>query len=649
MTFVSAPPPDVRRLLAGLDPQQVLAVTTDAAPLAVIAAAGSGKTTVLTRRIAHRVATGSADPARVLALTFTRDAAGELRRRLRQLAIEQPVEAGTFHSVALRLLTDRALAANAAPPQVAPDRLRLVRECITELRLGVAPGAALADIDWARARLVSPAGYAAACRAARRRSAVATDRFVDLVTAYERLKQRRGVIDFDDLLARVVHALHTDEQWSDAMRWRYRHFFVDEAQDLNPLQHALLEALRGGRGDLCLVGDPRQAIYGWNGAEPQLLVDVEQTYPGVTIVRLGANYRCTPQVVRAGASVLVAAGQADDTRSERPEGPAVTVRRFTDAAAEARTIAGHVRALAAQRGAADVAVLARTNEQLAPIERALTAAGVGVARAAGRSVLERTLTATQRMSREQLATWVAAVFAGPDDPSAERRGSSPDRQSADESFDDRDDPHDGTVVRRVAEEADRFLTAAAPGTFRAWVEARSPFDDLHGHQPRDAVALLTFHAAKGREWSAVVVAGADDGLVPHASATSAAQLAEEARLFYVALTRAGEHLLVTHTEQREGRPTGPSRWLAAVASAGVAEPIAAPPSRRVRAADPLTPYREWRAAVARAAGQQEAAVCSDRVLRSLAESPPASSADLARRLGITESAAQRLRPLPQTA
>jgi DNA helicase-2/ATP-dependent DNA helicase PcrA len=645
VTFVSASTPDVRRLLAGLDPQQVLAVTTDAAPLAVIAAAGSGKTTVLTRRIAHRVATGSADPARVLALTFTRDAAGELRRRLRQLAIEQPVEAGTFHSVALRLLTDRALAANAAPPQVAPDRLRLVRECVTELRLTVAPSGALADIDWARARLVSPVGYAAASRAARRRSAIAADRFVDLVAAYERLKQRRGVIDFDDLLARLVNALHTDEQWADAMRWRYRHFFVDEAQDLNPLQHAMLEALRGGRGDLCLVGDPRQAIYGWNGAEPQLLVDVEQTYPGVTIVRLGANYRCTPQVVRAGAAVLAAAGQADDTRSERPEGAAVVVRRSADATVEAQTIAGHVRALVAQRGASEVAVLARTNDQLAPIERALAAAGVPVERAAGRSALERTLTATQRMSREQLAAWVAAVFAGPDDISIEQRGGA----IVDHAIDDPHDPDDGSVVRRVAEEADRYLTAAAPGTFRAWLEARSPFDDLHGHHTRSAVALLTFHAAKGREWGAVVVAGADDGLVPHASATSAAQLAEEARLFYVALTRAGEHLLVTHTDQRDGRTTGPSRWLAAVASAGVEEPIAAPPSRRARAVDPMTPYREWRAAVARAAGQQEAAVCSDRVLRSLAESPPLSSADLARRLGITESAAQRLRPLPQTA
>ena len=414
MASVTAPPDVARRLLAGLDPQQALAVTTDAAPLAVIAAAGSGKTTVLTRRIAHRVAGGTADAARVLALTFTRDAAGELRRRLRHLAIEQPVEAGTFHSVALRLLTDRALAANTPPPQVAPDRLRLVRECITELRLGLAPAGALADIDWARARLVPAEGYGAACRLARRRSAVVADRFAELADAYERLKRRRGVIDFDDLLAQVVQAMRTDEQWGDALRWRYRHFFVDEVQDLNPLQHAMLEALRGGRADLCLVGDPRQAIYAWNGAEPRLLTEVEQTYPGITIVRLGSNYRCTPQVVRAGAAVLAAAGQSDDTRSERPEGTAVAVHRFADAAAEAKAIATHVRGLVASRSAADVAVLARTNEQLSLIERALATAGVAAERATGRSALDRTLAATHRMSRERLAEWVEAVFADRD-------------------------------------------------------------------------------------------------------------------------------------------------------------------------------------------------------------------------------------------
>lgn len=611
-------PTGATSLLAGLDAQQREAVTTDAGPLAVVAAAGSGKTMVLTRRIAHRVLTGTAEARHVLALTFTRDAAGELKRRLRRLDLSEPIEAGTFHAVALRLLADRALAAGSRPPQIAPDRGRLVRECLTELRLQAEVGGALADLDWARARLVAPDAYEGACRRARRRSAVPPARFAEFVHAYEQLKRRRGVVDFDDLLAQVVQAMHTDRQWAEGIRWRYRHFFVDEAQDLNALQHSMLEALRGGRPDLCLVGDPRQAIYGWNGADPGLLAEVERTYPGVTIVRLGANYRCTPQVVRAGTAVLTAAGQPDDTESQRPSGSAVAVRRFAHEHAEAEAVAAHVRGLVLMRSGAEVAVLARTNEQLTLIDRALAAVGVATERSVGRSPLERALAAASRCTREQLAEWADRAATGDDE-----------------------------IERRVAEEADRYLTAGAAGTFRAWIESRTPFDDLLADDRADAVSLLTFHSAKGREWWGVVVVGAEEGLVPHSSAASEAQLAEEARLLHVAVTRAAEHLVVTHAESRNQRLTQPSRWLAALTAAGELDAaIVAPPQRPRRPADPLVPYREWRAAVARASGQPDTAVCSDRVLRSLATEPPASVGELAHRLGITETAAARLRPLP---
>ena len=623
-------------LLRGLDAQQTQAVTTDAAPLAVIAAAGSGKTTVLTRRIAHRVLTGSAEAAHVLALTFTRDAAAELRRRLHRLDIHEPIDAGTFHAVALRLLSDRALAANQRAPQVAPDRHRLVRECITELRLSIDPSGALADLDWARARMVAPDRYDMASREARRRSATPSGRFADLVRAYEALKRRRGVVDFDDLLVQVVDAFTVDRPWAEGVRWRYRHFFVDEAQDLNPLQHAMLEALRDGRADLCLVGDPRQAVYGWNGSDPRLLAEVELTYPGVTIIRLGANYRCTPQVVRAGAAVLHASGHHDDTQSANPDGAGLTALTFADERAEAKAIAAFVRDAVLHGSARRIAVLARTNEQLAVIERALTAVGVPTERSAGKSPLERALAVAYRLPRERLAEWVEHVFT---EQAREARGV-------------RDDPterggvDEGALQRRIAEEADRYLTAGQPGTFRAWVDERDPFADLTVDDHRDSVSLLTFHSAKGREWPSVVVAGLEEGLVPHSSAGSAVQLSEEARLLHVALTRAGEQLMVTRALSRGGRETRPSRWLDAVTTAGKGEPIVQPPQRPRLPPDPLAPYREWRTSVARAFGQPDNAVCSDRVLRSLADTPPTSARELAERLGITETAATRLRPLP---
>ncbi len=610
----------VDRLLVGLDADQRHAVQSDAAPLAIVASAGSGKTMVLTRRIAYRIESGAAEPRHVVALTFTRDAAGELRRRLRRLDINESIEAGTFHSVAMRLLRDLALTRNESMPALAPDRQRLVRECLKELRLEVDAYPAMADIDWARARRVEPSDYERQSRAARRRGAVPPSRFADLAAAYERLKRRRGVVDFDDLLDLNLRAIESDAAFRSLVHWRFRHFFVDEAQDLNPLQHALLEAWRGGRPDICLVGDPRQAIYGWNGSDHTTMTEVERIYPGVTVISLATNYRCSPQVVSAGAAALSASGQRDDTASNRADGAALRIETYPTAYAEATAIATLVRARLHQHSPAGIAVLARTNDQLIPIEDALTAAGIVSQRAVGRSPLEVALSDAYRTtSREALALW------------------------ADEQF-----THHDPIRRRVAEEVDRFLISQEAGGFRSWVDARAPFDDLDTEADDGAVSLLTFHGAKGREWPVVVIAGAEDGLIPHSSALSPAQQSEEARLLYVAITRAIDHLVITRAESRRGSPTRPSPWLEAVASTIADDRPVPPPTRLTRAAvpDPLTELRTWRSQIARGARVDELAICSDIVLRTLLERPPSNIDELAERLGLTPLAAAKLRPLP---
>jgi DNA helicase II / ATP-dependent DNA helicase PcrA len=610
----------VDRLLVGLDANQRRAVETDAQPLAIVAAAGSGKTTVLTRRIAYRIEQGHAEPRHVVALTFTRDAAGELRRRLRRLEIHESIEAGTFHSIALRLLRDRAITRNETMPVLAPDRLRLVRECLKELRIELDPYPAMTDIDWARARRVEPADYEREVRAARRRGAVPPRKFTDLAAAYERLKRRRGVVDFDDLLDLNLRAVETDAAFRALVRWRFRHFFVDEAQDLNPLQHALLEAWRGGRPDICLVGDPRQAIYGWNGSDHTTMTEVERAYPGVTVVSLETNYRCSPQVVSAAAAALVASGQQDDTASNRADGMPLQIESFPTTEAEAAAITTFVRSALDTHAPGGIAVLARTNDQLVPIEQALSAAGIASQRAVGRSPLELALSNAYRAtSREALALW------------------------ADDQF-----THHDALRRRVAEEVDRFLTSQEPGGFRSWVEARAPFDDLDVDEVDGAVSLLTFHGAKGREWPVVVVAGAEDGLIPHSSAVSASQRAEEARLLYVAITRAVDRLLITRSASRNGSATRPSPWLEAV-QATIADDRPVPPPKRSatsRVVDPLAELKLWRTQIARGAGVAERTICSDTVLRNLLEHPPANTTELARRLGITPLAAAKLRPLP---
>jgi DNA helicase-2/ATP-dependent DNA helicase PcrA len=615
--------PDSAELLRGLDRQQRLAVTSTAAPLAIIAAAGSGKTTVLTRRIAHRLLTGTADASHVVALTFTRDAAAELKRRLRRLDIRAPVEAGTFHSISLRLLHDHAVRHHRPVPVVANDRLRLLKECLTHLRWDMTPSAAAADLDWARARLVDPSEFAAASRAAGRRPAVPADRFADLHDEYSILKRRRGVVDFDDLLDTVRRIMGADREFADAVRWRFRHFFVDEAQDLNPLQHAVLDAWRGERPDLCVVGDPRQAIFGWNGADPSMLIDIEDRYPGITVIRLSATYRCPPAVVRAASSVLAGTATPDDTVSAVADGPAISVVHCTDETSEAAEVARRVASALHHRAPAEVAVLARTNDQLAVLDRALVAIGVPTVRSVGRSALDVALAdAYRQLNRERLAEWAMAAF-----------------------------DHGDEIRRRVAEEADRFLTSNEPGGFRAWIAARNPFDDLV--EPTDhAVAVATFHAAKGREWPVVFVTGVEAGLVPHGSAISDAALAEEARLLYVAITRSGSQVVISTAAVRDGRTTSQSPWLDGIVESGSADQPVAPPApcaANTSRQDPLAALRAWRHGLARLSGVDDRAVCSDRVLQSLLDHPVADTDELAARLGVSISAARRLPPPPRVA
>ncbi len=370
----------------------------------------------------------------------------------------------------------------------------------------------------------------------------------DAFAAYEAEKRSRGVIDLDDLLADSLDLLRRDPSFATAARWRFRHLFVDEAQDLNPLQAALLDELRAGRDDLTLVGDPSQAIYGFNGADPTLLQEPERRFPGIEVVRLDTNYRCTPEIVAAGVAVLAQTGDAPALRSARPEGAVVEVRRFPDAESEATGVARLVREMRPPGGRwGGVAVLARTNAQLTPIAEALAAVGIptrlgGAARAS--TPLQRALReAGEQTSRHLLASWAVDVTQFADGVPAG------DTEAA--------------AFARVAGAVEEFLSfGGGDGQgFLTWVRATDPFQD---GDDVDAVDLLTFHASKGREWSGVVVTGACAGLVPHSSAAGPAETAEEVRLLYVALTRAARpgrrHLAgLPRRSEHHGQPAAARR------------------------------------------------------------------------------------------
>ena len=368
---------DADSLLVDLDDDQRRAVTCESNLVAVIAGAGSGKTRVLTRRVAYRVATGTALARHTLVLTFTREAAGELRRRLGSLGLRDRIEAGTFHSVALGLLRQRWSDTGRQPKTVIDDRRRIVAGL-----LGAANadrGSLIADeVDWACARGLDAAAYAHEVRSRQRRSPVG-ERVPAILDAYAAEKRRRGVLDLDDLLSVAASELGRDRDFAAATRWRFRHLLVDEAQDLTPLQQRMIDLLRVDTNDLFLVGDPAQSIYGFNGSDPGLLLDVHERFPGIEVIRLPVNHRCTPQVVDAGVHVLTHAGLDEPLVSARADGDAIRILTYDDEHAEAAAVAAAIARLDPgdiSRGR--VAVLARTHQHCRTVEAALRSAGLAV-------------------------------------------------------------------------------------------------------------------------------------------------------------------------------------------------------------------------------------------------------------------------------
>ena len=259
---------------------------------------------------------------------------------------------------------------------------------------------------------------------------------------------------------------------------------------------------------------------------------------------------------------------------------------------------------------------------LGEVQRQLARHGVATQRSGGRTPLDLTIAEAARITdREALAAW--------------------SDRAVNES-----DP----LRRRVGEEVERYLAADVPGGLRSWLDTSASLDDVADVPARDAVSLLTLHSAKGREWGSVVLLGVEDRLIPHSSAVSADQRAEESRLLYVGITRAASNLLITHAARRGAADAQPSPWLDAVAATASADiATASPLPRRPRVQDPLAELKAWRAGVSRAAGVSDQAICTDRVLRSLLESPPENISALAGRLGISPEAAARLRPLPHLA
>lgn len=591
-------------LLDDLDPDQYEAVTTPAGVVVVRAGAGSGKTTVLTRRIAYRLDTETATARHVLAITFTRQAAGELRRRLRMLTGDAEreanlVTAGTFHAIALSLLRQRREDQGKAMPNVLNNRLALLSAARGTEKPGDESHDILNMIDWAHARLLSPADVVKRLEPSQWRLKTTVNAFAEIFHAYENVKRKRGVLDLNDMISLVVREAQDQPQFAESIRWQFRHVHVDEAQDMNPLQYSFLQLLIGERPDAFLVGDPNQAIYGFNGADNTLFDDLPGIATAATIITLPSNYRCSPQVVNAAVHVLANGSQTADAVSRRHDGRPIELVRCQDDEDERRTITARVKNLVADGLAWNgIAVLARTNQLATNISRALVANDVPLKEGRLGQAEQAALSEVSSLgTRHAMTAWSSDVL---------------DQETLDEDGELIVQQAVRDVALKVREFLDENRQSLVDGrSFASWYNGIGRPSEEHG------VEVLTFHAAKGREWPAVLLVGVEPGLLPHSSARTDEAKREEARLAYVACTRAADHLIISWVDQRGGKRAGPSPLIRGVPTG---EWAPAPPPEDIRrrsrerrgSAQPRRDaLRTWRSQAARAAGLPENAIVSD--------------------------------------
>ena len=553
-------------LLSNLDDEQRLAAESLVGPTCILAGAGTGKTRTITHRIAYGIAKGYYAANRVLALTYTNRAAGELRSRLRSLGAAG-VQVKTFHAAALSQLEFFwPQFAGVPAPQVLESKGKLIGQAATELGLKLDTAAlrdVAAEIEWRKYSMLSIEQYAELVSKRPRVGSLTAEQNIALQEQYELSKVRSQRLDWEDVLILTLGMLRAEPLALSHVQQQYRFFTVDEYQDISPLQHELLDAWMGDHTDLCVVGDPNQTIYSFTGATSDFLRNFATRYEDAKVMQLTQNYRSTQKIVSAANRVVAESNPVDALTSQGEVGDEVRVLQFAHITDEAKEVALAVKEqLAAGVKPNEIAVLYRVNGQSEVFEAALADQKVdyqlrGGERFFNRPEIARAMTAlraeSNSASREDKSTfelvtdvcrslgWTARE---PDAAGAER-----DRW---ESL--------SALIAMLAE----MPEGSSLAQFAAELDERKRSQ----HEPvKPAVTLSTIHAAKGLEWSHVFIVGVTEGYLPIAYAGTAAEIAEEKRLFYVAITRAKRKLSISWSKRdnNSGREREPSRFLSLVA------------------------------------------------------------------------------------
>ena len=526
-------------ILAALDPDQRAVALASRGPVCVIAGAGTGKTRAITHRIAYAAAIGTMDPAKVLALTFTAKAAGEMRARLRSLGVPA-VAARTIHSAALKqLLYFWPSVFGGRTPDLMTTKTGFITEAIN--RAGLSDSVRVtnrelmrdiaSEIEWAKVSQVAPSDYIDEISKRMQKPRVLPEQMVQIYTAYESVKKQELAIDFEDVLLLCAAMLEEEREVRERVQDQYRYFTIDEYQDVSPVQQRLINAWLGKRNDICVVGDPAQTIYSFAGATPVFLNTFTQRFPDAEVIRLSTGYRSTPEITFAANALLRHGSMGQELVAQNDHGSAPSVVGYADEAAEVTGVLSEItELLTAGTPPHEVAILARTNSQLKSVERAMQKVN-----------LPYQVRSTERFfDRKEVRDFLSEVRKASVIP-AEGQGWIDELRTLAQPYLTGEAIDGIAALLHLARELDNDDNFS-PKTLRGYL--REVEDRVQQNNPptMPVVTLATLHAAKGLEWERVFLIGASEGQLP----VSDASIDEERRLFYVGITRAKADLHISY-------------------------------------------------------------------------------------------------------
>lgn len=526
-------------ILAALDPDQRAVALASRGPVCVIAGAGTGKTRAITHRIAYAAAIGTMDPQKVLALTFTAKAAGEMRARLRSLGVPT-VAARTIHSAALKqLLYFWPSVFGGRTPDLITTKTGFLTEAINRAGLGDSVRATnrelmrdvASEIEWAKVSQVAPSDYVDEISKRMQKPRVLPEQMVQIYTAYESVKKQELAIDFEDVLLLCAAMLEEEREVRERVQDQYRYFTIDEYQDVSPVQQRLINAWLGKRNDICVVGDPAQTIYSFAGATPVFLNTFTQRFPDAEVIRLSTGYRSTPEITFAANALLRHGAMGQELVAQNEHGTQPSVVGYSDDAAEVNGVLSEItELLSAGTPPHEVAILARTNSQLKSVERAMQKVN-----------LPYQVRSTERFfDRREVRDFLSEVRKASVIP-AEGQGWIDELRTLAQPYLTGEAIDGIAALLHLARELDGDENFT-PKTLRGYL--REVEDRVQQNNPptMPVITLATLHAAKGLEWERVFLIGASEGQLP----VSDASIDEERRLFYVGITRAKADLHISY-------------------------------------------------------------------------------------------------------